>query len=103
MKPLKLTLRGFIGIYKGMGEDEITLDLSSLDGLVAFDAPNGTGKSTILDNLHGFRQLASRAGSLAHHVRLRDSFKDFAFLHDGHEYRTPALKHMNLLIRELSR
>lgn len=88
MKPLSLRLRGFIGIKKGMGQDELALDLSGLSGLIAFDGKNGRGKSTILDNLHPFRTLASRDGSLAHHVFLRDSFKEFAFELGGHKYNT---------------
>lgn len=88
MKPVSLTLRGFIGIYKGMGLEEITLDLSDLSGLIAFDAPNGSGKSSILENLQPYRRLASRDGSLQHHVYLRDSYKDFTFDLAGHRYRT---------------
>jgi exonuclease SbcC len=88
MKPVSLTLRGFIGIKKGMGLDEITLDLSSLSGLIAFDGKNGRGKSTILDSMTPYRRLASRDGSLQHHVFLRDSYKEFTFDFGGHRYRT---------------
>jgi DNA repair exonuclease SbcCD ATPase subunit len=88
MKPLKLKARGFIGIWNGQGLDEICIDLSSIDGLIAFDGKNGSGKTTCMDLMTPFRQLASRGGSLAHHVRLRDSFKDFTFHHDGHTYQT---------------
>ena len=88
MKRISLTLRGFTGIQRGLGKDEITLDLSSLSGLVAIDGENGRGKTTMLDNLHPYRQLASRDGALQHHVYLRDSFKEFSFEYGGHHYRT---------------
>ena len=66
MIPLSLTLRGFIGIRSGLGRDELTLDLEHLVGdaqLVALIGPNGTGKSTVLDNLHPYRLMPSRATS----------------------------------------
>lgn len=88
MKPISLTLRGFIGIKKGMGLDEVSIDLSNLSGLVAFDGKNGSGKTTVLDNLHAYRRLASRDGSLQHHVFLRDSYKEFIFDFSGHRYKT---------------
>ncbi len=61
MTPKKLRLKHFIGIRDGMGLEEFTLDLSDLPaGLIVFDAPNGSGKTTILDNLHPFRLMPSR-------------------------------------------
>jgi exonuclease SbcC len=88
MKILDLRLKGFIGIKKGLGVDEIKLDFEGLDGLVAFDGPNGHGKTTILDNLHPFRCLASRNKSLQHHVFLRDSEKELTFQFGNDTYRT---------------
>ena len=64
MKLIDLKLKGFIGIQKGMGLDEIHLPLGDLSGLVALDGPNGRGKTTILENLQPFRQFASRKGGL---------------------------------------
>ena len=81
-------LRGFIGIKRGMNLDELSLDLSSLSGLVALDGPNGRGKTTVLDCFSPYRSLASRAGALKHHVFLRDSHKELTFSLGGHEYRT---------------
>lgn len=64
MTPLKLTLKGFIGIRDGMGRDELTLDLSAVEGdIVALLGPNGIGKTTILDNLHPYRIMPGRATS----------------------------------------
>jgi len=81
-------LRGFIGIKKGLGLDEISLDLSGVSGLIALAGPNGHGKTTLLDNMHPFPILGSREKALSHHVFLRDSFRDLTFDHDGIEYRT---------------
>lgn len=55
MQPLKLTLKGFRGIRDGMGLDELTLDLEHLAGdaqLVAIAGANGSGKTTVMENLH---------------------------------------------------
>jgi len=88
MKIQSIKLRGFIGIQKGLGLEDVSLDLSGLSGLVAFAGANGKGKSTILENLHGYPQLASRKGALQHHVFLRDSYRDLTFTFDGDEIRT---------------
>lgn len=88
MKIESVKLKGFIGIKKGLGLDEVSLDLSALSGLVALAGPNGSSKTTWLENLHPFRTLASRKGSLQHHVFLRDSEKALAFLWNGDRYET---------------
>ena len=67
MKPIDLILKGFIGIASGRGKPEIHLDLRSIPSdaaLVALVGENGTGKTTIMDNLHPFRLMPSRASSL---------------------------------------
>lgn len=88
MKLESVKLRGFLGIRKGLGLDDISLDLSSLSGLVALAGPNGRGKSTLLENLTPFRTLASRKRALQHHVGLRDSFRDLSFRWNGDAYRS---------------
>ena len=88
MKIKSLKLRGFIGIKAGMGLDEISIDLSNLDGLIALAGQNGKGKTTILDNLHPYRTLPSRNKALQHHVFLRDSFREIVFEFEGNEYRS---------------
>jgi len=87
MKLLNLKLRGAIGVKKGLGLNEIELDLSDLSGLVVLDGANGRGKSTVLDNLQPYRMLPSRKRSLQHHFFLRDSFRDLSLEYDGHLYR----------------
>ena len=88
MKILGLRLKGFIGVKKGLGLDEINLDFSGLSGLIAFAGMNGSSKTTVLDCMHGYRMLASRKGALRHHVFLRDSEKEFSFEFHGDHYRT---------------
>ncbi len=81
MKPLRLRLRGAIGIRDGLGLDEIEIRFNSLSsGLVAIVGKNGSGKTTILDNLHPYLELPSREGSLADHFFLRDSERELYFL-----------------------
>ena len=88
MRPLFLRLKGWKGIKKGMGLDEISLDLSTVNGLIAFSGENGSGKTTCLENLSPFRTLFSRDGNLNSQCFLRQSEKDFTFSYEGHIYRT---------------
>ena len=80
MRLRKLTLRGWIGIQRGLGCDEIEIDFTRFSsGLVLFAGTNGSGKSTILENCHPYLQLASRTGALTNHVYLKDSKKELEF------------------------
>jgi len=88
MKLIKLYLKGFTGIKKGIGIDELTLDLSDLSGLIALSGNNGHGKTTVLENLQPFRRLVSRKKSLNAHVFFRDSVKELTFEMNGDVYRT---------------
>jgi exonuclease SbcC len=96
MRPISLYLKGFKGIRAGMGIDEVRIDFENIpDGLVVFSAPNGSGKTTILDNLHPFRILPYRTGnsyrptafSYYEHV-YGDALKEFIFEMDGTRYRS---------------
>lgn len=91
MKLNSLKLRGFTGVKKGMGLDEIELDLSGLSGLIAFSGHNGAGKTTVLESLQPYRTLASRKGTLANHVFLRDACKELEFDFQGDRYQTKIL------------
>lgn len=67
MKPLKLTLQGFEGVHAAFARDTLVLDLQSIPDdavLVAFVGPNGSCKSTVLDNLHPYRCMPSRSTTL---------------------------------------
>ncbi|WP_300456661.1 SMC family ATPase [Desulfobacula sp.] len=88
MKIHNIKVRGAIGFKKGLGVDEIDLDLSNLSGLIALAGPNGHGKTTLLESLSPFRTFASRSGALRHHFFLRDSFRDISFEYSGDLYRT---------------
>ncbi|NVH76361.1 SMC family ATPase [Paraburkholderia sp. JPY432] len=96
MRPLKLTLTGFIGVRDGMKRDTVTLDLESLPaGLIALTGPNGAGKSTIMDNLHPYRIMPSRAAKVSvdafsywDHVYGAHALKEFECEHGGVRYRS---------------
>jgi exonuclease SbcC len=96
MKPLKLRLKGFKGIKSGMGLDEVTIDFADMQpGITVFDAPNGSGKTTILDNLHPFRVMPYRAGNsykpsaFSYYENTEgDAEKQFIFEMDGVVYRS---------------
>ena len=66
MQLLSLTLKGFRGIRDGLGLDALTLDFEALcDGaeLVAIVGANGRGKTTVLDNMHPYLTMPSRASA----------------------------------------
>lgn len=90
---MKIRLKNFKGIKAGPeltwdGPDEIEVDLTGKDGLVAFSGENGGGKSTLLENLHHYPQLVSRGGALWQHVMGRAAEKEFISTFMGHEYRS---------------
>jgi len=103
MYPLSLTLKGFRGIRDGLGMDVLTLDLERLAGdaeLVALAGANGRGKSTILDNLHPFLVMPSRAAGVGgfsyyDHVCLPEAEKDLLWLHEGRRYRSQVVIRSN--------
>lgn len=87
MRLIKLELRGAIGIYKGLGIFQINIDFNEFrNGLIALVGENGKGKTTIIENLHPYRRLVSRQGSLADHFFLKDSFRKLVFELDEVEY-----------------
>ncbi|MBU1095809.1 MAG: SMC family ATPase [Bacteroidetes bacterium] len=92
MKILKLKLRGAIGIHKGLGVDEIEIDFTQFKpGLIALTGKNGSGKTTIMENLHPFRTMVSRSGSLQSHFYLKDSYRILEFEHAGDIYESRIL------------
>lgn len=97
MKPLSLKLKNFKGIKAGMGLDEVEIDLSGIKGIAVFSAPNGSGKTTILDNLHPYRLMPYRAGgyrpssfSFYEHV-YETAMKELIFEIEGICYRSVVL------------
>ena len=99
MKPIRLVLENFAGIRSGQGKNriEVKLDAISHDArIVAITGPNGAGKSTIMDNLHPYRVMPSRASSPSptafsfydHLVAGTDGLKELDFEHEGKTYRS---------------
>jgi exonuclease SbcC len=96
--PLRITLTGFRGIRSGLGRDVLALDLESLGDdsrLVAIAGRNGCGKTTLIDNLHPYLVMPSRAGadglgsfSYYDHVFLPQSEKELEWAHLGRRYKT---------------
>ncbi|MDL2338367.1 MAG: AAA family ATPase, partial [Pseudomonadota bacterium] len=98
MQVLSLTLKGFRGIRDGLRRDTLTLDFEALAddaALVAIVGRNGRGKTTLMDNMHPYLTMPSRAmaagpGGFAYydHVCLPESEKDLIWVHDGVRYRS---------------
>ena len=64
MRPHSLHLNGFVGIKAAMAQDQVTINCDQLgDGLIAVVGPNGSGKTTVLDNLHPYLTMPSRASA----------------------------------------
>lgn len=105
MKPLSLTLTGFRGIRDGLGRDLLTLDFERLAGdarLVAIAGGNGRGKTTVMDNMHPYLTMPSRASaagsggfSYYDHVCLPESEKDLTWEHEGRRYRSQVVIRSN--------
>ncbi len=105
MIPETLYLKGFAGIRAGLNRDELSLDLTQLVGdarLVAFSGPNGTGKTTVMDNLQPYRLLPSRASSFSpagfsfyEHLVLPECVKELVWRHAGERYRSTLVFRMN--------
>ena len=92
MRLLKLKLRGAIGIKKGLGLDEVEIDFTNFQpGLIALIGRNGSGKTTIMENLHPHRQMVSRDGSIQSHFFLKDSWRILEFEHIGEFYKSQIL------------
>lgn len=83
-----LKARGWTGIKRGTGLDEIEIDFRGREGLIALDGKNGAGKSSTLELLHMFDCLVSRDTPLYQNTLLRDSVKELSFTHNGKHYRT---------------
>jgi len=102
---LSITLTGFKGIRSGLGRETLTLDLEALAPdaqLVAIAGANGRGKTTLLDNLHPYLVMPSRAGadglgsfSYYDHVYLPESQKVLEWSQAGRRYKTHLVFRVN--------
>lgn len=98
MRPLEIYLKGFKGIRDGMGRAEIRHNLRPYRGLVAVVGPNGSGKTTIMDNLHPFNIMPYRlkpgAGGYSersfsyYDQTYGDAEKELTWEHAGAQYVT---------------
>ena len=105
MQALRLTLKGFRGIRDGLGRDSLTLDFERLAAgaeLVALAGANGRGKTTVMDNMHPYLTMPSRAAvagpggfSYYDHVFLPESEKDLTWTHEGRCYRSQVVVRSN--------
>lgn len=105
MQILSLTLKGFRGIRDGLGRDALSMDFERLaDGaeLVAIAGANGRGKTTVMDNMHPYLSMPSRAAmagpggfSYYDHVCLPESEKDLTWAHEGRSYRSQVVIRLN--------
>ncbi len=105
MQPLSLTLKGFRGIRDGMGQDILSLDFERLaDGaaLIAIVGVNGRGKTTLMDNMHPYLAMPSRASlagpggfSYYDHVCLPENEKHLTWAHAGRSYRSQVVIRLN--------
>lgn len=105
MQPISLTLKGFRGIRDGLGRDVLTLDFERLaDGaeLVAIAGANGRGKTTVMDNMHPYLTMPSRAAmagsggfSYYDHVCLPENEKELIWAYDGRSYRSQVVIRLN--------
>lgn len=92
MKILSMKLRGAIGIRKGHGQEEVSLNFKDFSpGLVAISGRNGTGKTTIIENLHPYRCMVSRDGSLTTQFYLKDSYRVLEFEYNKKRYESKIL------------
>jgi len=94
-----IKLRGFKGVKAGIGVDEIFIDLATLpNGLIAITGPNGSSKTTILDNLHPYRlqpfkirrakEWSPAAFSFYDQCFGSDAMKELVFEMDGVTYKS---------------
>ena len=95
MRPMYLKLKGFKGVRSGSGKDELEVNFSACTGLVAVAGPNGSGKTTVLDNLHPYRIMPYRAGNYSSRAFSyyndcygSDASKEFVFELNGRRYRS---------------
>lgn len=99
MQVIKLILDHFKGIVSGRGKDRVEIDFSSLNTnaqLVAISGPNGSCKTTLIDNMHPFRVMPSRATSptptsfsfYEEIVVGKDALKDITWSHKGRVFQS---------------
>jgi len=105
MQPLTLILKGFRGIRDGLGLDVLSLDFERLIDdaeLIAIAGANGRGKTTVMDNMHPYLTMPSRAAlsgpggfSYYDHVCLPENEKHLTWAHGSRCYRSQVVIRLN--------
>lgn len=99
MRAVSIKLKGFKGFLAGLGLEEVFIDFDSLpNGLIAIVGKIGTGKTTLLDNLHPYRIMPYKlreskewtTGSFSFYDQCygRDALKEYIFEQDGIRYKS---------------
>ncbi len=92
MIPLKLTLKGAVGIKAGMNRDSITLDLAEIPDdsqMVLLKGDNGSGKSTLLSlAFTPWRQPPHIEGSVYDSFSEGDGLRELIWSHGDAQYRS---------------
>jgi DNA repair exonuclease SbcCD ATPase subunit len=83
MKITRLKLVNFIGIKHGTGKDEIEIEFKDKK-IVMLNGGNGSGKSTILSQLHPFKDSFDERKTLI--LDGKDGIKEIDIEHDGSKY-----------------
>ncbi len=86
MKILKLYLENFLGIKHGMNRSSVEIDFTKGENTITmFLGRNGSGKSTIMSQLHPFKDsFDDRKELICDGV---DGRKEIEYEHDGHIYK----------------
>lgn len=92
MIPLKLTIKGAIGIASGMGKSELTIDfegsLPQSAITIAIKGDNGSGKSTLMNlGMVPWREPPQIEGSIYDHFEDK-GLRDLTWSHGGSTYRS---------------
>lgn len=98
MEPLSLELEGFTGIRSASGKDKVVVNFEDIPKearTVALIGPNGSSKTTILDNMHPYPVMPSRSTTVGtggfsywDHVCLPLAKKTFYWKHNGEKYKS---------------
>jgi exonuclease SbcC len=87
-----IKVKGSYGIHYGLGVDEIAVNFEHLSGLINLAGNNGQGKTTFMEMLSPFPLFPSRQQknpqkyNFKKQFRLRDSYKEVCYLHQGKKY-----------------